>query len=167
MSKIVNFFRTRFTIILCITISGLTCLAWHHRFIQDDAFISFRYAYNLVQGKGLLYNEGEKVEGYTNFLWTLAMSIPLYLGYEPISFSFVLGIFFFILSLIFTFKLSSLIFSSRDIGLLTIILLGTNYTFSSYATSGLETQMQACIFVITIFILITFLWGERFTTTRV
>lgn len=165
MGKIVNFFRTRFFIILFITISALTLLAWHNRFILDDAFISFRYAYNLVQGKGLLYNEGENVEGYTNFLWTLAMSIPLYLGYDPIPFAFILGLLFFILSLVFTFKLSSLIFHSRNIGLLTVILLGTNYTFSSYATSGLETQMQACIFVITIFILITFLqthdWGPR------
>ena len=155
--------RTRFFIILFITISALTLLAWHNRFILDDAFISFRYAYNLVQGKGLVFNEGERVEGYTNFLWTLAMSIPLFLGYDPVSFSLVAGIIFFILSLIFTFKLSSLIFNSRDMGLLTIILLGTNYTFSSYATSGLETQMQACIFVITVFILVTFLqthdWG--------
>ncbi len=46
----------------------LTVLAWSNRFIQDDAFISFRYAENLVQGKGLVYNEGERVEGYTNFL---------------------------------------------------------------------------------------------------
>jgi len=154
MRRISGFYRTRFTIILFVTIAVLTSLAWHNRFIQDDAFISFRYAYNLVHGKGLVWNEGERVEGYTNFLWTLAMSIPLYLGYDPVTFSFVLGILFFILTLVFTYKLSSLIFSSRDIGLLTVILLGTNYTFSSYATGGLETQMQACIFVTALYVLL-------------
>jgi hypothetical protein len=48
--------------------------------ISDDAFISFRYALNLLAGHGLVYNPGERVEGYTNFLWTI-MSIPvLWLG---------------------------------------------------------------------------------------
>src|SRR5215475_11087437 len=42
-------------------------LAW----LSDDGFISFRYAANLVRGDGLVYNAGERVEGYTNLLWTL------------------------------------------------------------------------------------------------
>jgi hypothetical protein len=41
----------------------------------DDAMISMRYARNLVQGHGLVWNPGEvPVEGYTNFLWTLWMA---------------------------------------------------------------------------------------------
>lgn len=43
-------------------------------FVKDDAYISFRYARNLVSGRGLVFNEGERVEGYTNFLWTLLMA---------------------------------------------------------------------------------------------
>ncbi len=42
--------------------------------IIDDAFISFRYARNLAEGRGLVFNEGERVEGYTNFLWVLIMA---------------------------------------------------------------------------------------------
>lgn len=45
-------------------------LAW----ICDDAFVSLRYADNLVAGHGLVYNPGERVEGYTNLLWTLALA---------------------------------------------------------------------------------------------
>jgi arabinofuranosyltransferase len=41
-------------------------------FLLDDAFISLRYARNLFDGHGLLFNPGETpVEGYTNFLWVL------------------------------------------------------------------------------------------------
>ncbi|MFN9785996.1 MAG: hypothetical protein ACK57N_05405 [Planctomycetia bacterium] len=42
-------------------------------FVCDDAYISFRYARNLVEGLGLVYNPGETppVEGYTNLLWVL------------------------------------------------------------------------------------------------
>lgn len=49
----------------------------------DDSFISFRYARNLVEGKGLVYNEGERVEGYTNLLWTLLIAGALKGGVEP------------------------------------------------------------------------------------
>jgi hypothetical protein len=46
----------------------------------DDAFITFRYADNLVRGLGLVFNAGERVEGYTNFLWTLWTALGLRLG---------------------------------------------------------------------------------------
>ena len=36
-------------------------------FVNDDAFISLRYAKNLVTGFGLVYNAGERVECYTNY----------------------------------------------------------------------------------------------------
>ena len=50
---------------------GLAALAWatHAALDQwwtaDDAFISFRYARNLVDGLGLVFNAGERVEGFT------------------------------------------------------------------------------------------------------
>ena len=46
-------------------------LSW---FLTDDAFISFRYARNLVEGHGLVFNRGERVEGYSNFLWVLELA---------------------------------------------------------------------------------------------
>lgn len=42
-----------------------------HTFGSDDAFISYRYAWNLLNGHGLVFNPGERVEGYTNLLYTL------------------------------------------------------------------------------------------------
>lgn len=42
----------------------------------DDAMISMRFARNLADGFGLVWNPGEApVEGYTNLLWTLWMSV--------------------------------------------------------------------------------------------
>jgi arabinofuranosyltransferase len=52
----------------------------------DDAFISFRYADNLVRGEGLVFNPGERVEGYSNLSWTLLMAIPAALGVERFEF---------------------------------------------------------------------------------
>lgn len=49
----------------------------------DDAYISYRYAKNLIEGHGLVYNLGERVEGYTNLLWTLWSAAGLALHVAP------------------------------------------------------------------------------------
>jgi arabinofuranosyltransferase len=41
----------------------------------DDAYISLRYARHLAQGLGLVWNPGEPVEGYTDFLWVILLSL--------------------------------------------------------------------------------------------
>ncbi len=47
-----------------------------HRYFSlvDDAMISMRYAWNLAHGEGLVWNPGERVEGYSNLLMVLWMS---------------------------------------------------------------------------------------------
>ena len=56
---------------LLVLLGAMAELAW---FLTDDAFISFRYARNLIEGHGLVFNPGERVEGYSNFLWTLELA---------------------------------------------------------------------------------------------
>ena len=43
--------------------------------LSDDQMISMRYADNLASGNGLVWNPGERVEGFTNPLWTAYMAI--------------------------------------------------------------------------------------------
>ncbi len=44
--------------------------------LRDDPMISMRFARNLADGHGLVWNPGgERVEGYTNFLWIVWMSL--------------------------------------------------------------------------------------------
>ena len=54
------------------------------RFVIDDAFISFRYAKNLMDGHGLVFNLGERVEGYSNFLYVLLSAAGLRLGVDAL-----------------------------------------------------------------------------------
>ena len=54
-----------------LLLAWLASVAW---FLTDDAFISFRYTRNLIEGHGLVFNPGERVEGYTNFLWILELA---------------------------------------------------------------------------------------------
>jgi hypothetical protein len=60
----------------------------NYRNICDDALISLRYAQQWVAGNGLVFNTGERVEGYTNFLWTVVLGgttwLSQQLGTDPI-----------------------------------------------------------------------------------
>ena len=68
-------------LLLALALFGLRQLIWKDSFIasnglryftvDDDSLISMRYAWNLAHGKGLVWNQGEHVEGFTNPLWTL------------------------------------------------------------------------------------------------
>ncbi|MEZ4824399.1 MAG: hypothetical protein R2942_19210 [Ignavibacteria bacterium] len=54
----------------------------NNKFIQDDAFISFRYVQNFVDGNGLVFNIGERVEGYANLLWVLILSVFVKMNFD-------------------------------------------------------------------------------------
>jgi len=59
-------------------------LAWSaRRYEFDDAYISYRYALNLAHGSGLVFNPGDRVEGYSNLLWTLILAAGAWLGVAP------------------------------------------------------------------------------------
>ena len=60
-------------------------------FIKDDAYISLRYAHNLVTGNGLVFNTGEHLEGFTNFLWVLIVAPFEALGWDLFQVCEVLG----------------------------------------------------------------------------
>lgn len=56
----------------------------NYPWVCDDATISLRYADNLARGYGLVFNPGERVQGFTNPLWTLLLVPGAALGsYEP------------------------------------------------------------------------------------
>ena len=46
----------------------------------DDAYISYRFAKNLAEGHGLVFNPGERVEGFSNLLYVLMLAPAFKLG---------------------------------------------------------------------------------------
>jgi hypothetical protein len=59
---------------------------------QDDAFISFRYARHLAAGDGPVFNPGERVEGYTCFLWVVLIAGAMKAGLDPLLFCRIAGL---------------------------------------------------------------------------
>jgi hypothetical protein len=69
---------------LAVAAASAVLLIHAHRFdfICDDAYITFRYAKNLVALHAPIYNVGERVEGYSNFLWMLLAALGLKAGLD-------------------------------------------------------------------------------------
>ncbi|EMN12420.1 hypothetical protein [Leptospira borgpetersenii] len=120
--------------------------AYRMRWISDDAFISLRYAKNFADGKGLVFNEGEFVEGYTNFLWTI-LFIPFHLSdhIDPVNASYFFGILSFLGTCIYL-VLFRKEFSRTEFpfALSCFVLLHHNRVF---ATGGLETSLHGFLFL--------------------
>ncbi|MCB9523429.1 MAG: hypothetical protein H6702_08600 [Myxococcales bacterium] len=112
-------------------------------FVNDDAFISFRYADNLVRHGALVFNPGERVEGYTNFLWTVLIAGVLALKGEPVFWSKVLSIGLGIGSLWAIARFSAR--QERDGAsgwdALGPFLLAAAPAYACWSTGGLETQL--------------------------
>lgn len=117
---------------------------------QDDAFITFTYARNLAEGEGLVFNEGERVEGYTSFLWTVGMAIPHLVGIDvevaakALGFSFAIGLF-----------VATLLLSAQTrpaappfLGDLALLFLAANGALAFWTLSGMETTLF--VFLITL-----------------
>ena len=54
--------------------------AFSYIFLNDDAYISMRYAHHWAHHGEIVYNLGERVEGYTNFLWVAILAGVIKLG---------------------------------------------------------------------------------------
>jgi len=56
---------------LAVAAVAFTYLVIRFEMTQDDAFITYRYVANYLNGHGLVFNIGERIEGFTNFAWTI------------------------------------------------------------------------------------------------
>ncbi|MEO8211035.1 MAG: glycosyltransferase family 39 protein, partial [bacterium] len=109
-------------------------------FLSDDAFISYRYAENFIKGDGLVFNQGEKVEGYTNFLWVMISSLLIKINIEPLAGARIISLIFSFLTLFVTYLIAVQIFKVKGIiSLLGVTLLALNPGFILWSYSGMET----------------------------
>ena len=132
------------TLLLIAIVFGLI-MALNHAWVNDDAFISFRYAENLLNGNGLVFNAGERVEGYTNFFWTLWCALGLRIGIDAEAWSIFWGVVFYAGSLVL---LALHHFHRRNkwgitgFAIPVASILATAHTdWHVYATGGLETSL--------------------------
>jgi arabinofuranosyltransferase len=126
-------------------------MAARSAWVCDDAFISFRYAENLVRGLGLVFNAGERVEGYTNFLWTLWVALGLRLGADAEGWSVAWGVVCYgaAIALLAHHAVRRARRSGSAFVLPVAALLGAAHLdWQRFATSGLETSLFTTLLIL-------------------
>ena len=112
------------------------------RWVCDDAFITFRYADNWVAGLGPVYNAGERVEGYTHFLWLCLLAAARRLGIDPVLAAEALGLAAHAATiLLFAWTVRVLFRKERPVVPMTALVLALHYDGAIWATGGLETAL--------------------------
>jgi hypothetical protein len=118
------------------------------RWICDDAFITMRYVKNFVEGNGLVYNIGERVEGYTHFLWLLLLAVSKAIGFDPVDASMWLGIaaYMGIIVLLLVISLREYKKNPKAIWLpIAAAFFALNYDTAEWASGGLETSFYTLL----------------------
>ncbi len=132
-------------------------LVMHYDFTQDDAYITFRFAANYLDGHGLVYNIGERVEGYTNFLWTIFMILGGRLGLDFTSLSKVLGTAFGLGTIFVLFFVGQFVFAGHSptrrgiLSGLSCLILGLVYSYAYWTVAGLETAAFGFVVISSIY----------------
>lgn len=125
-----------------IAVCASTCGYYASGELIDDAFIFFRYAANWASGIGPVFNVGERVEGYTSFLWLAALTIATCLGANPELAVRILGLLSAISVILAT---ATLIPPDRScpawLRLLPAALLAISQPFCLWSVHGLETPL--------------------------
>jgi hypothetical protein len=124
----------------------------------DDAYITYRYAWNLAHGYGLIYNVGEAaVEGYTTFLWALLSSAAISLGMHPAAVTQALNIALSQCLLALTYYLGRGLARQGDgLPLAAVLLLAIDASLLVYGPKG--SGMETVAFALLILIPIALLW---------
>lgn len=67
-------------------------LAWSFRgYTPDDTYIYLRFAENVAEGHGLVFNAGERVYGNTSVLWTLTLALAHWAGWPVLAVAKCIG----------------------------------------------------------------------------
>ncbi len=123
-----------FVVILFIT-------AW----LCDDSFITFRTVKNFINGNGLTWNLGERVQAYTHPLWMFIISGFHFITREIYYTSIIVSI---LISSATVFILLKWLTRSFYNSILAIMILIFSKAFIDYSTSGLENPLTHLIIVV-------------------
>lgn len=120
----------------------------------DDAYISYVYARNAILGHGLTFNPSERVEGFSNFLWT-AMMVPIVaLNLDVGRISSALGVAFGIGVLALVVRFPRRLGIPEIIGWMAALFLAVDGSFALWSVSGLETPLMAFLVALGAFLYI-------------
>lgn len=137
----------RTALIACAVAAALFHCWWFSDFTVDDGAISFCYARSLAHGHGLvLVPGGERVEGYTNFLWVILLATGIRVGLEVVLWSHLLGAAAAVATVIGTAELVAELRGRRSLlDAIPALVCATLLPVAYWAMSGLEGGLYCAL----------------------
>jgi arabinofuranosyltransferase len=116
--------------------------------VGDDAYFTARTLDNWINGYGLTWNIGERVQAYTHPLWLFTL-LPLFALTKSFYFTVIfLSLFFSVATIVlFVTRVTSGLWA----GLLSVSIITMSKAFVDYSTSGLENPLS--YFLLTLFLI--------------
>jgi arabinofuranosyltransferase len=114
-------------------------LVFYKAWISDDAMITLRTILNWHHGFGLVFNPGERVQGYTHPLWMLLLSGSYLIIHEIFLTTLILST---MLTMIAAFLIPFYFSKSLHPMLIACFGLIASKAFLEYGTSGLENSIS-------------------------
>ncbi|HYM14854.1 MAG TPA: hypothetical protein VEZ14_04795 [Dehalococcoidia bacterium] len=121
---------------------------FYFHYTSDDAYITYRYARNFADGAGIVWNPGQWVEGYTNFLWLIVLAGLHRAGADLVLSGRWLGFGLSVVAAGAAYMLCIRLLEGapgRAAGLAAALLLATCGTWAIWATAGLESPLFAVL----------------------
>ncbi|MBT4484220.1 MAG: hypothetical protein HOC71_11160 [Candidatus Latescibacteria bacterium] len=127
--------------------------------LEDDQMISMTYAKNFANGNGLVWNKtGEKVEGYSNPLWVMYMSLFHFL---PVSQSHIClyiqisGLLLLLANLFVVRKLAQLVsYNSGPVSISSVFLTAFYYPLNYWSLHGFEVSTLTLLITLSVLMFI-------------
>ncbi|MCB9849410.1 MAG: hypothetical protein H6817_01745 [Phycisphaerales bacterium] len=146
---------------LLLAIGGWVAFRWFTGIQLEDALITYRYAENLAQGNGFVFNVGEHVLGTTTPLLTLLLGLGgLLFGIEHIPLiANVLGISAGALAAIAVYRVLRFANVGVRWSAITMLVLSLHPTMLWTTTGGMETPLVICFMATSLLAVLRSRWA--------
>ena len=132
---------------LGVLATAFCVLAWPRRWFNDDAFITFRYARNLAEGHGFVWNvvDPVPVEGSTSLGWTLISTLFHAVGIDPVTGCQALGLVAALFGLWLAWRTARTLGGPAAWALAAPALLVAHRQYVLWSVSAMETRVATVI----------------------
>lgn len=118
----------------------------HGGYAVDDAYIGFRFLDNWLNGYGLVFNPGEQVEGYTNFLWLVALAPLRLVGIPAEGAALLINVLCVLIVAYASYQSVSRLTADNLTSAISVWLLIAGYgSFCYWLTAGMEPLMMTAL----------------------
>ena len=120
----------------------LTLSSW----LNDDIMLTLRTVLNFINGHGLVFNIGERVQAYTHPLWFFILSGAIFTTQEVFYTTLLTNSFFSVVSIFIIIKAYGIHRLPLSLYLLFFVFLTLSVCFIDYTSSGLENGLGFFLF---------------------